>query len=182
MEKREKRSNRIIPIFFIIFLIWVLLQFLAPLALPNGSVDELSGYAGVADNTEPIDDMPLPWNYVYSCGDKLCHQKTERSFYLNSNQMPFCSRCTAIWIGLVVGLGFMVFYSINLDEKFIFVIIIGLVPIGIDGVGQLLMLWESTNIMRVITGLLIGIVCGISIGIIIDEIKTIRPFKKTKSL
>jgi uncharacterized membrane protein len=80
------------------------------------------------------------------------------------------------------GLGFMVFYSINLDEKFIFVIIIGLIPIGIDGIGQLLMLWESTNIMRVITGLLIGVVCGISIGIIIDEIKTIRYFKKTKSL
>jgi uncharacterized membrane protein len=182
MEKREKHFNRVIPIFFVIFLIWVLLQFLAPLALPTGSVDELSGYAGVADNTESIDDMPLPWNHVYSCGDRLCHQKTERSFYLNDNQMPFCSRCTAIWIGLVIGLGFMVFYSINLDGKFIFVIIIGLIPIGIDGIGQLLMLWESTNIMRVITGLLIGVVCGISIGIIIDEIKTIRYFKKTKSL
>jgi ABC-type nitrate/sulfonate/bicarbonate transport system permease component len=35
--------------------------------------------------------------------------------------------------------------------------------------------------MRVVTGLIIGIACGISIGIIIDEIKTIHLFKKTKS-
>jgi len=57
----------------------------------------------------------------------------------------------------------------------------GLVPIGIDGIGQLFGFWESTNIMRVTTGLIIGVCCGISIGIIIDEIKTFIPFKKTKS-
>ncbi len=95
--------------------------------------------------------------------------------------MPFCSRCTAIWLGLAIGLGVMVFYRIQLTEKFLFVVIAGLAPIGIDGIGQLFGFWESTNIMRVVTGLIIGSICGISIGIIIDEIKTFRPFKKTKS-
>jgi uncharacterized membrane protein len=95
--------------------------------------------------------------------------------------MPFCSRCTAIWLGLAIGLGVMVFYRIQLNEKFLFVVIAGLAPIGIDGIGQLFGFWESTNIMRVVTGLIIGIACGISIGIIIDEIKTIHLFKKTKS-
>ena len=76
----------------------------------------------------------------------------------------------------------MVFFIIELNEKFMFLIIIGLLPIGIDGVGQLLGFWESTNIIRLITGLLIGVVCGIAIGLIIDELKTIRSFKKSKSL
>ncbi len=171
MERREKRSSIIILIFFIPFLIWIMLQFLAPLSIPTGSADDLTGITGVSDNQNMIDDMPAPWNSIYNCGDRLCHQKAERSFFINGNQMPFCSRCTAIWLGLAIGLGFLVFYKIPLNEKFLYLIIIGLIPIGIDGIGQLFNLWESTNIMRVITGLLIGIVCGIAIGLIIDEIR-----------
>ena len=171
MERREKRSSIIILIFFIPFLIWIMLQFFAPLSIPTGSVDDLTGMMGVSDNQNMIDDMPAPWSSIYNCGDRMCHQKAERSFFINGNQMPFCSRCTAIWLGLAVGLGFLVFYRIPLNEKFLYVIIIGLIPIGIDGVGQLVKLWESTNVMRVITGLLIGIVCGVAIGFIIDEIR-----------
>ena len=94
--------------------------------------------------------------------------------------MPFCSRCTAIWLGLAIGLGFMVFYKIQLDEKFLFAILIGIIPIGLDGVGQLFGLWESTNLIRAITGLSVGIICGVAIGLIVDEIKTIHIFKNNK--
>jgi len=178
MERRGKSSRLIILVFFIIFLLWGVIQFLAPLALPHGSVDDLSGYTGVSDNKQVIDAMSNPWNSVYSIGDRTCHQKADRSLFINGNQMPFCSRCTAIWLGLAIGLGFMIFYKIELDEKFVFILVIGIVPIGIDGVGQLFGLWESTNIARVITGLAVGIVCGIAIGIIIDEIREIINSRK----
>jgi len=168
-------------VFFIPLIIWSIIQFIAPLALPANSVDDLSGVTGISDNKEIIDSMPAPWNTVYSIGDSLCHEKAERSFFINGNQMPFCSRCTAIWLGLAIGLGFMVFYKIKLDEKFVFVLIAGIVPIGIDGVGQLFGLWESTNLIRVITGIIVGIVCGVAIGVIIDEIKEMIYSKKTQS-
>ncbi len=180
MEGRGKSSRLIILIFFIVFLLWGVIQFLAPLALPHGSADDLSGYTGVSDNKQVIDAMSNPWNSVYSIGDRMCHQKADRSLFINGNQMPFCSRCTAIWLGLAIGLGFMIFYKIALDEKFVFILVIGIVPIGIDGVGQLFGLWESTNIARVITGLAVGIVCGIAIGIIIDEIREMINSKKNK--
>jgi uncharacterized membrane protein len=180
MERREGSSRFIILIFFIPFLIWILLQFLAPFALPHGSTHDLSGYVGVADNEKLIDELPSPWNAIYGGGDRLCHQKEERSFIFNGNQMPFCSRCTAIWLGLAIGLGIMVFYTIQLDYKFLLLIIIGLVPLGIDGVGQLFKFWESTNIIRVITGVLVGIICGLAIGIIVDEIREIFISKKQK--
>jgi len=181
MEKRGKSSKIIILIFFIPFLVWILLQFMAPIALPTGSVRDLTGSTGLTDNEILIKDMPSPWNFVYSSGDSLCHEKAERSFYINENQMPFCSRCTAIWLGLVIGLGFMIFYIIKLEEKFVFILIAGIIPIGIDGVGQLLGFWESTNLVRVITGLFIGVLCGIAIGIIIDEIKGMYALKKTQN-
>lgn len=181
MEKREKSSRRLFFIFFVPFLIWILFQFFAPLVIPYGSIENLSGMVGVNDNENIIEDMPFPWNSIYSCGDRLCHQKVERSFIINGNQMPFCSRCTAIWLGLAIGLGFMVFYKIILDEKFLILLAIGIVPIGIDGVAQLFGFWESTNFIRLITGVLIGIVCGIAIGLIIDEIRGfIRKKEKIK--
>jgi len=178
MEKREKRSRIIIFIFFIPFFIWILLQFIAPLTISSNSINDLSGLTGVSDNQATIDNMPAPWDSIYGIGDRMCHQKAERSFFLNGNQMPFCSRCTAIWLGLAIGLGFLVLYKIKLNEKFLYLIIIGIIPIGIDGVGQLFNLWESTNIMRLITGLLIGIVCGLAIGLIIDELRELIIEKK----
>ncbi|MCJ2533648.1 MAG: DUF2085 domain-containing protein [Candidatus Thermoplasmatota archaeon] len=181
MQRRAKYFRSVIFIFFVLFSLWILLQFLAPLALPKGSVSDLSGLVAISDNEDTINDMGLPWGFVYSAGDRLCHQKAERSFFINDNQMPFCSRCTAIWLGFAIGLGFMVFYVIELNGKFLFALLISLVPIGVDGVGQLFGFWESTNIIRVITGLLIGIICGVAIGVIIDEIKTIHVFKNTKS-
>ena len=180
MQRRAKYFRSVIFIFFVLFSLWILLQLLAPLALPKGSVSDLSGLVAISDNEDTINDMGFPWDFVYSAGDRLCHQKAERSFFINDNQMPFCSRCTAIWLGLVIGLGFMVFYKIQLNEKFLFAILLSLVPIGVDGIGQLFGFWESTNIIRVITGLLIGVVCGVALGVIVDEVKTIHIFKKIK--
>jgi uncharacterized membrane protein len=74
----------------------------------------------------------------------------------------------------------MVFFTIELNEKFVAIILLGLIPIGIDGVGQLLGFWESINPIRFLTGLLAGGICGMAIGVIIDEIKTITIRKDSK--
>jgi uncharacterized membrane protein len=177
MEKREKRFDLLLLSIFCFFLVWSLLQILAPLALPSNSVTNLSGMSGILDNPETLQDMPFPWNVVYTIGDRMCHQKTERSLFLNGNQMPFCSRCTAIWIGLALGAGIITAYRINLDYKFLLLIFLGIMPIGIDGVGQLIGVWESTNLSRIVTGLLAGVVCGITIGCIVDETRELKKDK-----
>lgn len=175
MRIREKfsKSTIIISILFLLFLIWILLQFLAPITLPYKSVNSLDGAVGLINNQEKINNMNAPWSFIYSSGDILCHQKADRSFTINGNQMPFCTRCTAIWLGLSLGLGFMIFYKIDLDEKFIILLFLGLFPIGIDGFGQLFGFWESNNIIRVITGILVGFISGLAIGIILDEFRDI---------
>jgi len=180
MERRERVSKIILGTFAIFFL-WGLFQILSPVLLPSNSVQDLSGQTGVVDNDHITDTMPFPISDIYGCGDRLCHQRSDRSFFINGNQMPFCSRCTAIWIGLSVGLLFFSVYKVNLDERFILIIFLSMIPIGIDGVGQLLGLWESTNIVRVITGVIIGITCGIAIGIVIEEIKTWYKTKKVNN-
>ncbi|MFO7676795.1 MAG: DUF2085 domain-containing protein [Thermoplasmatota archaeon] len=180
MERKEKNFRSITFVLFIIFFIWILLQFLAPIMLPKGSVDDFSGFAGSIDNKDFMDNMSFPWNYIYLSGDIFCHQKVERSFILNENSMPFCARCTAIFVGIVIGLGIMLLYTINLDRNFLVIVVFSLIPIGIDGIMQLFGFWESTNIIRVITGLLVGIVCGLSVGVIVDEVQIIRREKIKK--
>ncbi len=178
MKRRNRPFRSIVFAFFVFFFIWVLLQFLAPLMIPPGTVTELSGSVGVSDNEFEFRTMSFPWSMVYSLGDRLCHQKLERSWFLNQNQMPFCVRCTAIWIGLAVGLFFMVVYTLELNEKFFLVILVSLVPLGIDGIGQLLGFWESTNVVRFLTGFPAGFICGIALGIIIDEMRSFPFFQR----
>lgn len=174
MKRRNQGLNKFVFVFFLFFSIWVLLQFLAPFGLPKGSISDLSGVVGFSDNENVIQNMSFPWNVVYSIGDRLCHQRAERSLFLNENEMPFCSRCTAIWVGLAVGLGFMVLFTIELNWKFLIALIAALVPIGIDGMGQLFGFWESINLVRILTGFPAGVFCGIAIGIIFDELHTIK--------
>jgi uncharacterized membrane protein len=181
MLKRRTRFSWVIFVFFFLLAAWVLLQFLGPLVLPAGSVSDLSGVVGISDNTLITRNMGFPWNMVYSSGDQMCHQLAVRSFFLNGNQMPFCARCTAIWLGIALGVGVMLFFSLELTNVFVGVLLACLAPLGIDGLGQLMGLWQSTNFLRVLTGLPVGIICGIAIGVIIDESKgLLDDFKKTK--
>ena len=184
MKRRTQWFPSILFILFVLFSLWIALQFLAPFVLPTNSVPDLSGVVGVSDNGIITGNMSSPWNVIYSSGDRLCHQQASRSLFFNSNQMPFCTRCTAIWLGIAVGLGFIMLFTFELTGVFLTVILVSLVPLGIDGVGQLLGFWESTNLIRFITGLPAGIVCGVAIGIIIDEskalLKDIKEKKKIK--
>jgi len=63
----------------------------------------------------------------------------------------------------------MVFRKIRLNGRFVFGMLFGLVPIAVDGLGQLFGLWESTNLIRVLTGLPAGFVCGLAVGVIVYE-------------
>ncbi|HID25327.1 MAG TPA: DUF2085 domain-containing protein [Thermoplasmata archaeon] len=170
MIRRSFRKNEVTILLFLTITIFSVFQLAAPFFLPQGSVIDLSGHVGVIDNEKQIKHMVSPWSSIYWVGDIMCHQKSERSFFVNGNQIPFCSRCTGIWLGLAAGLGVMVFVRIQLDGKFIVCLLLGLAPIGIDGVGQLFGFWESINTVRFISGLLAGFVCGLAVGVIVEEV------------
>ncbi len=180
MKRRKQPFKSIVFAFFVFFFIWVLIQFLAPFMIPPGTVTDLSGSVGISDNEFVFRTMSFPWGTVYSLGDRLCHQIPERSLFFNQNQMPFCVRCTAIWLGLAAGLLFMVVYTFELNERFFLVILFSLIPLGVDGIGQLLGFWDSINIIRFLTGFIVGITTGMAIGVIIDEIKTMKNAENTR--
>jgi uncharacterized membrane protein len=95
-----------------------------------------------------------------------CHRLPERSFFWKGQQFPICARCTGIYIGLLSLPLFWLFWSANW--------IVGLLliaPTVIDGLSQAMFGRESTNWLRMTTGILAGVgltvysvIIGMTIG------------------
>lgn len=136
------------------FGIWLALVFIAPLSLPTGSVTELSGSIGTLENWDRIEQMNPLAAAVYLIGDSECHQLVERSFAINGNQMPFCSRDLGLFIGLVAGMGLAFSGKLRVGWKLALLL---LIPMGLDGGAQLISSYESANPIRLVTGTMAGI-------------------------
>ncbi len=95
--------------------------------------------------------------------DLICHGKEDRCLSLFGHRLPICSRCTGFYSGILMGfLSKPLFF--NFDVKFLFIFsLIGLLPLGVDGIFQELTDYESSNVVRLATGLFCGIFIGMDI-------------------
>ncbi len=156
LELKKKKQSWIAYIPFILAFTWVLLLFLPPLLMPHGTIYlGNEGKVSVPDNADYINahiHNPV-FRGVYLIGDVMCHQHANRSFFINGNQMPFCSRCTGIFLGLAFGLLIGGMFKVRMGAA---LYLLGLVPLGLDGVIQLLTAYESTNFNRIVTGMIVG--------------------------
>lgn len=156
-----------VQIAILVFLtIWFLLTVIAPFTIPANSVRNLTGVPGRIDNADVTKTMNPLAQAIYTTGDAYCNQISSHSYYLNGNQMPFCSRCEGIFLGLVVG---MVIAIITGYEITAIVLVLGITPIAVDGLMQLLTRYVSINPIRVVTGLLAGIVVSLLISLFVRE-------------
>lgn len=90
----------------------------------------------------------------------MCHGLESRSLLIFGESMPICARCTAIYVGLLVGmLGFLLL-PLCRERTIRIASIVALIPLGVDGLTQLAGLRESTNELRIATGLIAGLAFG----------------------
>jgi len=92
-----------------------------------------------------------------------CHQLPERSFFVFGHKMALCARCSSLYLSFLgVGLLYGLWRSIPLSRRYrlsplsLKLLFLLTLPMALDGAIQLLGLWESTNILRAITGALAG--------------------------
>ena len=138
---------------FAITTIWLVLVVISPFMVPKETLTDLSGRVGYLDNVELYSELdPLP-RVVYRIGDSQCHQIVERSYFLNENQMPFCARDFGLFIGLAFASLFALFIRLAINPLWL---LVGLVPIAIDGGLQLVTSYESVNALRLATGIVAG--------------------------
>ncbi len=184
--------------------------FIAPLTVDTGAIPKLSGRANSLDymtengtfswgNKQSSNAGNIGHNQsehghfawselnffaasVYAFGDLNCHQKHERSWEINGNQMPVCTRDVGIFLGaFIIGLLWFrfghnrwtirdTFISIFPDEKlnpiyetnkrnlmFFSLGLLCILPILLDGGLQAITNYESNTIKRILTGAIFGI-------------------------
>ena len=105
-------------------------------------------------------DQDFVANLIYLLFSPSCHQLPERSFFLFGYKLAVCARCTSIYFGfLVTSLIYPLFKKVDDREtpgKWL--LIFSLIPMGLDGGIQLLTRYESTNLIRAITGGIFGLI------------------------
>jgi uncharacterized membrane protein len=91
----------------------------------------------------------------------MCHGIPDRCLLLFGVPMPICARCVGVYAGLLLGL--MMFWLIpRLRESVLRgVAFAAVTPLAIDGLTQLAGLRESTNPLRIATGLIAGLAFGL---------------------
>lgn len=89
------------------------------------------------------------WEVGTHCG---CHQLPERSFFLKGYQFPVCARCTGVFIGQIA-LILSRFLKIKLK---LITYLTCLLIMGFDWFIQFIQLIQSTNLRRLVTGILGG--------------------------
>ncbi len=74
-------------------------------------------------------------------------------------EFAVCARDTGIYLMMLLGALAYPFVRRVDDDRTppLWLFVLALVPIAIDGTGQLIGLWESTNVMRLLTGGLAGL-------------------------
>lgn len=92
------------------------------------------------------------WSIAMKCGSLICHQKQERSFFFHCYQFPVCARCTGIIIGSIITILCLIFnIEISLLVSFILIM-----PMAFDWLIQFFRIKESTNIKRLVLGIIGG--------------------------
>jgi uncharacterized membrane protein len=96
--------------------------------------------------------LEIEWMKLMKLGEKAgCHQRPDRSFFINNYQLPVCARCTGVILGYLLAIpGFLYIGYWKL------ITLLGCIILLFDWTLQALKIKESTNQRRLITGIIGG--------------------------
>jgi uncharacterized membrane protein len=134
----------------------------------------LSMWASVAMATMLLASLPviaplaLAHGYQFTAGviyeafRPLCHQISERSFYLDGHPFAVCARCFGLYAGFAAGVMlYPLILSLRRSETPERVwLFLAAVPIGIDFALGFFGIWHNTHLSRLLTGGLFGAVAA----------------------
>ncbi|MBC7348531.1 MAG: DUF2085 domain-containing protein [Candidatus Aminicenantes bacterium] len=95
--------------------------------------------------------------FLYHLFSSVCHQRPERSFFLQGQPLAVCSRCLGFYSGFFLGLlsyPWLPSALVRRLENRAIIILVAAVPLVVDALGGLLGLWWSPPELRLVTGLL----------------------------
>jgi len=121
-------------------------------------------------------NMMLVLAFVFAVGSVICHQRPERSFFVDGHQLPVCARCTGLYLSGVVGLlGWVVFKIVRRwhalviePRRALAVVLIAAVPTVVSVASGSLGMADGTNLWRA----MLAVPLGISAGAVVAAVAT----------
>jgi uncharacterized membrane protein len=113
-------------------------------------------------------------------GYSVCHRIATHSFFLADRQFPLCARCSGMYLGALIGLGYSFvkgrmssFPPLRIQLTFA----IFLLGFAVDGINSYLnlfrdvpALYPSQNWLRLVTGTLLGVGAGVFLAAAFQQI------------
>ena len=95
---------------------------------------------------------------IYHAFGFLCHQRPERSFFIDGHKLAVCSRCTGLYFGATLTLlAYPLLRSLRVahapHRRWL---ILAAIPLFIDFFVTFVGVWENTHTTRFLTGFLLG--------------------------
>ena len=125
-----------------------------------------------------VNGHPALATAIYAAFAPLCHQRPDRSLFLEGLPMAVCTRCFGIYLGFFFGmLALILLPSLKPAGVSFRWLLLSMMPMIIDGLGGWVGLYTNTDFSRWITGLIAGagvaafIICAIKNAQRIDEQK-----------
>jgi uncharacterized membrane protein len=121
---------------------------------------------------------------LYGAFSHLCHQISERSFFIGGHQFAVCARCTGLYAGFAIAtLCYPLFRSLRrTDTPARLWLFLAAVPLAIDFLLGFFGIWENTHLSRFLTGALLGSVAVFYVvpGLIDFRIRELRQLLSRK--
>ncbi|HEU4870622.1 MAG TPA: DUF2085 domain-containing protein [Pyrinomonadaceae bacterium] len=101
---------------------------------------------------------PVWAEVIYHGFGVFCHQRPDRSYFIDGHKLAVCSRCTGLYVGFAVTL---LLYPLirslrnNIAPPRSY-LILAAIPLGIDFSLTFFGIWENTHTSRLLTGALLG--------------------------
>ncbi len=94
---------------------------------------------------------------------RICHQRPERSFFVNGSQLPICARCIGLYLGVLFGIFFSLMFKRIIFSNIILILSLSVLLILVE-IGDFYIrkehLIKDYNSSRFIIGILGGIGLG----------------------
>jgi len=106
--------------------------------------------------------------FIFAIGGLICHQRPERSFFLDGHQLPVCARCTGLYLSAAAGLAGWVAFKfargwrpIAFDPRVaVRLIVLAAIPTALSVAGSALGVWDGSNMTRALLAVPLGASAG----------------------
>ncbi|HWI19970.1 MAG TPA: DUF2085 domain-containing protein [Vicinamibacterales bacterium] len=112
--------------------------------------------------------MTLVLAIIFAIGGVVCHQKPERSFFIDAHQLPVCARCTGLYLGAAAGFLFWIGRKVAggwrprmvPPRSALATLAVAAVPTIVSVGSAMVGLWDGTNMTRAVLALPLGATAG----------------------